>query len=286
MTAKLAFIGGSGLYDMPGLSDVEELDLTTSFGSPSDRVVTGSLSGRPVAFLPRHGRGHRLSPSEIPARANIYALKSIGVERLVSISAVGSLREDVRTLDMVVPDQIIDRTRNRAGTFFGNGVVAHVGLADPYCPELSRVLGDAAESQKPSVHRGGTYIVIEGPQFSTRAESELYRSWGASVIGMTATPEAKLAREAELCYSTLALVTDYDVWHSTEAEVSVDMIVRNLLENVAVSREVIAAVAAKAPEKRSCSCGGALKDAIITAPEMIDQESRSRLAAIIGKYIT
>ena len=283
--ATIAFIGGSGLYGMEGLDGAQSVEIDTPFGSPSDLIVVGSLAGTRVAFLPRHGRGHRLSPTEIPVRANIYALKSLGVDRVVSISAVGSLREEVRPLDFVVPHQIIDRTRHRSATFFEDGVVAHVGMADPYCLDLKRTLVDAGKFHGASVHEGGTYIVIEGPQFSTRAESELYRSWGASIIGMTAMPEAKLAREAEMCYATLASVTDYDVWHQSEAEVSVELVVANLMKNVALSQDIIRSVAPKLDSERTCSCGDALRDAIITAHNQIDDEARERLGPIIGRYV-
>ena len=285
--ARIGFIGGSGLYQMEGLTDVEEVDVETPFGAPSDTIVLGNLEGARVAFLPRHGRGHRIAPTEIPARANIYALKSLGVERIVSISAVGSLKEAVRPLDMVVPDQIIDRTRSRVNTFFGDGIVAHIGFADPFCSVLSRVLARAAGQQSRATHLGGTYVVIEGPQFSTRAESELYRSWGASVIGMTALPEAKLAREAEMCYATLALATDYDVWHESEEEVSVEIIVANLLKNVTASQVVLRSLVTDPAlsEERRCPCPTALKDATITSPEHIGDEARSRLSAIIGRYL-
>lgn len=279
---KIAFIGGSGLYEMDGLTDTEEADIQTPFGAPSDHIVLGTLNGTRVAFLPRHGRGHRISPTEIPVRANIYALKTLGVERLVSISAVGSLKEDVHPLDLVVPDQIIDRTKSRVSTFFEGGIVAHVGFANPFCPQLSTLLGNAARQQGATVHSGGTMIVMEGPQFSTRAESELYRSWGASVIGMTASPEAKLAREAEMCYATLALVTDYDTWHQSEESVSVELVIANLLKNVAVSQQTINALAPTIPAERLCTCGSALKDAIITSPDAIPESARRRLRAIIG----
>ena len=283
--AKIGFIGGSGLYEMTGLSDLEEIEATTPFGAPSDTITVGSLEGNRVAFLPRHGRGHRFSPTEIPARANIYALRALGVERIVSISAVGSLREDIRPLDMVVPDQIIDRTRARASSFFGDGIVAHVGFADPYCPELSGALSDAARLQQVTTHAGGTYVVMEGPQFSTRAESELYRSWGASVIGMTALPEAKLAREAEICYSTLALVTDYDCWRPSEEEVSVELVVANSIKNVAASQRVLKALVSAVPPRRGCACGSALQGAVITSPDLISDDIRTRLSPIIGKYL-
>jgi 5'-methylthioadenosine phosphorylase len=281
---RIAFIGGSGLYEMDGLSDVRHVNVDTPFGPPSDSIAIGSLDGVTAAFLPRHGRGHRLSPTEIPARANIYALKALGVERIVTVSAVGSLREHIRPLDMLIPDQIIDRTRNRTNTFFENGIVAHIAFSDPFCPEISSVLADAARKQA-TTHVGGTCVVIEGPQFSTRAESELYRSFGADIIGMTALPEAKLAREAEMCYATLALVTDFDTWHQTEDDVSADLVIANLRRNVTSSRLVMREVASELPTERSCACGHALESAIVTDPEYIGNEARERLAAIIGNRV-
>jgi 5'-methylthioadenosine phosphorylase len=283
--AEIAFIGGSGLYDIDGLTDTRQLTIDTPFGSPSDAITLGSLEGRRVAFLPRHGKGHRYMPTEIPVRANIYALKTLGVERIISISAVGSLREDIAPLDMVVPDQLIDRTRNRVNTFFGDGIVAHVGFADPFCSELRHALADTAPDTDAVVHNGGTYVVMEGPQFSTRAESELYRSWGANIIGMTALPEAKLAREAEMCYATLALVTDYDVWHQAEADVSVELVIANLLKNVENTRAMLPDVMTRIPHVRKCACQSALGSAIITSRDQITDQAKSRLSTIIGKYV-
>ncbi|MCY4528911.1 MAG: S-methyl-5'-thioadenosine phosphorylase [Chloroflexi bacterium] len=283
--AEIAFIGGSGLYDIDGLTDARQVSLDTPFGQPSDALTIGTFQGRRVAFLARHGKGHRHLPSEIPFRANIYALKLLGVERIISISAVGSLQENVAPLDIVVPDQIIDRTRGRVRTFFGDGVAAHVGFADPFCPELKRDLVGTVRNMPVTVHDGGTYVVMEGPQFSTRAESMLYRSWGASIIGMTALPEAKLAREAEICYATLALVTDYDVWHQTEAEVSVDLVVANLLKNVETTQALLPNISARIPESRTCNCQSALERAIITSRELIPDEAKLRLSAIIGRYL-
>ena len=283
--AKIAFIGGSGLYDIDGLRDAEQLSIDTPFGSPSDDVTVGTLEGRRVAFLARHGRGHRHLPTEIPFRANIYALKTLGVERIISISAVGSLRERIAPLDMVVPDQLIDRTRSRVNTFFGDGVAAHVGFADPFCPELRSDLIEVSCGRQAVVHDGGTYVVMEGPQFSTRAESMLYRSWGASIIGMTALPEAKLAREAEICYATLALVTDYDVWHQSEAEVSVDLVVANLMKNVETTQELLPDLTARICKSRECNCQSALESAIITSRDRISDGVKSRLSEIIGKYL-
>ena len=283
--AEIAFIGGSGLYDIDGLTDAGQVSIDTPFGPPSDALTVGTLEGRRVAFLARHGKGHRHLPTEIPYRANIYALKLLGVERIISISAVGSLQEGIAPLDMVVPDQIIDRTRGRVSTFFGDGVAAHVGFADPFCPELRGDLVETARNGLITVHDGGTYVVMEGPQFSTRAESSLYRSWGASIIGMTALPEAKLAREAEICYATLALVTDYDVWHQSEAEVSVDLVVANLMQNVETTQSILPDLAARTPASRGCVCQSVLERAIITSRDLIPDEAKLRLSAIIGPYL-
>ncbi|MCE2456689.1 MAG: S-methyl-5'-thioadenosine phosphorylase [Dehalococcoidia bacterium] len=280
----LGFIGGSGLYDMEGLSSRREIEIETPFGEPSDSIITGELDGVEVAFLPRHGRGHRISPSELPVMANIYAMKQIGVQRLVSISAVGSLKEELKPLDLVVPDQIIDRTRERPSTFFGDGLVAHVGFADPFCPALRQQAVEAAVGNT-DVHDGGTYIVIEGPQFSTRAESEMHRSWGASVIGMTALPEAKLAREAEMCYATLAFVTDYDVWHEAEEDVSVELVVQNLMQNVQTAQTIVRRMASTVSETTSCGCDRALENAIITSRDLIPPTTRMKLGLLVDKYL-
>jgi 5'-methylthioadenosine phosphorylase len=282
---KIAFIGGSGLYDIDGMENRQELTVETPFGDPSDAIVVGEINGVEAAFLPRHGRGHRFSPSEIPVKANIYALKSLGVERVVSVSAVGSLKEHIKPLDLVVPDQIIDRTRRRSDTFFGDGIVAHVGFADPFCNELRRIAFESASLEDVDCHDGGTYLVIEGPQFSTRAESAVYRSWGANVIGMTALPEAKLAREAELCYTTLAFVTDYDVWHDTEEEVTVEMVIQNLTHNVATAQGIIRRMLAEIPDNRTCGCESALKNAVITSRELITKDAQNRLGILVNKYL-
>lgn len=282
---KIAFIGGSGLYDIDGMENRQELTVETPFGDPSDAVVVGEINGVEAAFLPRHGRGHRFSPSEIPVKANIYALKSLGVERVVSVSAVGSLKEHIKPLDLVVPDQIIDRTRRRSDTFFGDGIVAHVGFADPFCNELRRIAFESASLEYVDCHDGGTYLVIEGPQFSTRAESAVYRSWGANVIGMTALPEAKLAREAELCYTTLAFVTDYDVWHDTEEEVTVEMVIQNLTHNVATAQGIIRRMLAEIPDNRTCGCESALKNAVITSRESITKDAQNILGILVNKYL-
>ena len=283
---RLGFIGGSGLYEIESLSDRREIEVSTPFGCPSDAIVQGSLGGVQVAFLPRHGKGHRISPTEIPVRANIFALKSLGVEMVVSVSAVGSLKEEIRPLDLVIPDQLIDRTRLRQSTFFGDGLVAHVGFADPFCPVLRETALEAVPEGL-NVHDGGTYVVMEGPQFSTKAESALYRSWGASVIGMTALPEAKLAREAEMCYLTLAFATDYDVWHESEEEVSVELVVQNLMRNVESARKMITTLTGLLSEssERSCGCGSALEAAIITDRRRIPDETRKRLGLLVDKYL-
>lgn len=280
----LGFIGGSGLYDMEGLIDRREIEVDTPFGEPSDSIIIGELDGATVAFLPRHGRGHRISPTELPVRANIYAMKRIGVQRVISISAVGSLKEELKPLDLVVPDQIIDRTRERPSTFFGDGLVAHVGFADPFCPALRQQAVEAAEVET-DVHDGGIYVVMEGPQFSTRAESEMHRSWGASVIGMTALPEAKLAREAEMCYVTLAFVTDYDVWHEAEEDVSVELVVQNLMQNVQTAQTIVRRMASSDSVATSCGCDRALENAIITSRDLIPPETRKRLGLLVDKYL-
>ena len=281
----MAFIGGSGLYDIEGLADRRDVDVPTPFGAPSDTIALGTLGNTPVAFLPRHGRGHRLSPTEIPARANIYALKALGVERIVSLSAVGSLQEEIRPLDVLIPYQLIDRTKTRPSTFFGEGIVAHVGFADPFCPQMVSLVASAATDSGATTHMGGTYVVMEGPQFSTRAESALYRTWGASVIGMTALPEAKLAREAEICYATIALVTDYDCWPDGEESVSVELVVANLGRNTETSRSIILELVGRIPPKRTCPCGSALENAIITRPDQIPPEAAARLSIIVNRYL-
>lgn len=283
--AKIAVIGGSGLYEMEELTEVKEIRLKTPFGEPSDAIGVGSLEGMGVAFLPRHGRGHPLSPTEVPSRANIYALKSLGVEWIISVTAVGSLKEEIHPLDIVIPDQLIDRTKSRVNTFFSEGIVAHVGFADPFCPVLSEILHQAAQDAGATVHKGGIYLAMEGPLFSTKAESNLYRSWGASVIGMTALPEAKLAREAEICYATIACVTDYDCWHETEESVTIEMALANLAKNVDTAKRMIRMTVARIPQRRECPCAQALKDAIITSPVKIPRQVKSDLRLLIGKYI-
>lgn len=288
--ARLGIIGGSGLYSMEGLTDVREVTVSTPFGPPSDALTLGTLDGVPLAFVPRHGRGHRLNPSEVPSRANIYALKSLGVEWVISVSAVGSLREDLAPLDLVIPDQIFDRTKSRANSFFEGGVVVHAAFADPFCPHLSGLLIEAASALGDvRTHRAGTYVCIEGPLFSTRAESRVYRQMGFDVIGMTALPEAKLAREAELCYATIACVTDYDVWHESEEAVSVEMVVANLARNVANAARIIRSIAPRLPADRStvsCACQDALANAIMTDRGMISAPLRERYELLLGKYLT
>ena len=281
----LGVIGGSGLYELPGLEAVERVRVTTPFGDPSDELVVGRLGGTRLAFLPRHGRGHRLLPTELNFRANIFAMKTLGVEWIVAVSAVGSLREEIAPGHVVVPDQFIDRTRQRASTFFGRGVVAHVAFADPVCPVLSRVVAAGARAERATVHEGGVYVCMEGPQFSTRAESHLYRSWGAHVIGMTNLQEAKLAREAEICLATLALATDYDCWNTAHGDVVIEDILRVLAANVDLARRTVARVAGALPERTGCPCPTALANAIITERSAIPPEVRRDLAPIAGRYL-
>jgi 5'-methylthioadenosine phosphorylase len=280
----VGIIGGSGLYELPGLSDVRWRRVRTPFGQPSDEYCCGRLDERPVIFLARHGRGHRLMPSELNFRANIWGLKSLGAEWVISVSAVGSMKEEIRPLDLVIPDQFFDATRRRVSSFFGEGIVAHVGMAEPVCPQLATTLEKAARQTGAPVHRGGTYICIEGPQFSTQAESRIYRSWGVDVIGMTNMPEAKLAREAELCYATLALATDYDVWHETHATVSVEAVIQNLLKNVATAKEVLRRAIPAIASVRACACPSLLENAVITSPGAFPPSTRRRLDLLIGKY--
>jgi 5'-methylthioadenosine phosphorylase len=281
----LGVIGGSGLYELPGLSDVEPVRVTTPFGEPSDVLMRGRLGDVRVVFLPRHGRGHRVLPSELNFRAHVFAMKVLGVEWLLSIGAVGSLREALAPGHVVVPDQFIDRTAGRAGTFFGRGIVVHVSLADPVCPALSAAVATAAATAGGTVHRGGTYICMEGPQFSTRAESHLYRQWGADVIGMTNWQEAKLAREAELCFASLALVTDYDCWKSDAEHVVIGEVLRILAQNADLARRTVVGVAAHLPARDACPCATALEHAIITERERIPASLRQELAPLIGKYV-
>ena len=282
---RIGVIGGSGLYDMADLTDREEVVVSTPFGEPSAPFVIGSLADRRVAFLARHGIGHRILPSDLNFRANVYAFKTLGVERIVSASAVGSLREEYAPLDIVVPDQFLDRTRGRISTFFGDGIVAHIPFAHPVCAALAGIAGDAAGAAGARTHRGGTYVCMEGPQFSTLAESRLYRSWDMDIIGMTNLQEAKLAREAEICYATLALVTDYDCWHPDHDHVTVEMIVQNLLHNAETAQKVVKALVERLPAERTCGCATALESAIITRPDAVPPETRRKLAPIVGKYL-
>jgi 5'-methylthioadenosine phosphorylase len=293
----IGIIGGSGLYDIAELTDREEQRVVTPFGEPSAPYVTGTLRGKRVAFLARHGVGHRLMPTELNFRANIFGFKALGVEYILSASAVGSLKEQYRPLDMLVPDQFVDRTRGRVSTFFGRGLVAHVGFAHPFCAPLSDIVYRAAQaaglgtatagaSASPVVHKGGTYVCMEGPQFSTLAESQLYRRWGMDVIGMTNLQEAKLAREAEICYTTIALITDYDCWHPSHDRVTVEMIVANLTQNATNAQQVIAEAVARLPFERSCECASALKYAMITRPVAFPAEVKRELAPIVGKYLS
>ncbi len=282
---KLGVIGGSGVYDMETLTDIEQVKPQTPFGEPSDAIVVGMLSGQRVAFLPRHGHGHRISPTELNSRANIFALKSLGVERIISISACGSLREDYAPRHIVIPDQLFDRTRERPLSFFGGGLVVHISFAEPFCPDLSQLLYKAATAAGATVHKGGAFVTIEGPRFSTKAESNVFRQWGMDLIGMTAVPEAQLAREAEICYATMAHVTDYDVWHETEETVTVEAVVKNLLANAEVAKQAIQNLVPMLPEKRTCDCQHALREAIITNRDAIPEQVKKDLGLLIGKYL-
>jgi 5'-methylthioadenosine phosphorylase len=278
-------IGGSGLYHMQGLSNVQTIDVDTPFGKPSAPLVTGVLDGKKVAFLARHGIGHHISPSEVNYRANIYAMKQIGVSRLISISACGSLREDYAPGHIVIPDQIFDFTRLRSRSFFGDGLVAHVGVADPFCADLSAQVYQAVAESGGQVHHGGTFITIEGPRFSTKAESNLFRAWGMAIIGMTASPEVFLAREAEMCYAVMAHVTDYDVWHVTESPVTVEMVIRTLINNTILAQTAVQHLAGQVTPQGDCACGRALADAIITQHDQISPEAHARLDLLVGKYL-
>jgi len=284
LKAEIGIIGGSGLYSMPGFEAREEAHIETPFGAPSDNYVLGRLAGRTVAFLARHGRGHRLSPSELNFRANIYGMKALGVERILSLSAVGSLKEEHRPLDFVIPDQFFDRTRGRISTFFGEGLVAHISFADPVCPELAAVAADACRAAEVKCTQGGTYLCMEGPAFSTKAESNVYRGWGMDVIGMTNLTEAKLAREAEICYVTIAMVTDYDCWHPQHDAVTVNEIIGNLLKNAENACKVVAHAVAQMPAARACKCGSALSHAIITDRTLVPETTRRKLGILIAKY--
>jgi 5'-methylthioadenosine phosphorylase len=278
-------IGGSGLYEMEGLEHIETLSLTTPFGEPSDSFVVGRLEGVKVVFLPRHGKGHRISPSSLNFRANIYGMKMLGVQSIIAVSAVGSMKESIHPGHMIIPDQFIDRTTGRISTFFNDGIVGHVSFADPVCPMLSQILFESGKKVGATVHKGGTYICIEGPQFSTRAESKLYRSWGVDIIGMTNLPEAKLAREAEICYATIAFATDYDCWHETAGDVSIGDVLRILAESTKIAKSAIRLAVKQIPEKRECLCSDALKYAVITGKKSIPEKTKKDLELIIGKYL-
>lgn len=285
MNPTIGIIGGSGLYHMPGFEAHQERFVDTPWGPPSDAYIVGKLEGREVAFLARHGRGHRISPSELNFRANIYGMKALGVERILSLSAVGSLKEEHRPLDFVIPDQFVDRTRGRASTFFGDGLVAHISFADPICPQFSQVVAAACRNAGVSAKQGGVYLCMEGPAFSTKAESKLYRSWGMDVIGMTNLQEAKLAREAEICYVTVAMVTDYDCWHPDHDAVTVADIIANLTRNAENAAKVVHAAVAALPAKRECKCGSALSHALITDRKAIPPDTRKKLELLVGKYL-
>ena len=283
--AQIGIIGGSGLYDMADVTEREEVNVTTPFGEPSAPYLLGTLRGKRVAFLARHGGGHRVSPSELNFRANIFGMKLLGVEYILSASAVGSLKEEYRPADIVIPDQFFDRTKGRPSSFFGRGLVGHVGFAHPFCRILSGVAHESGKRAGATVHKGGTYVCMEGPQFSTLAESQLYRAWGMDIIGMTNLQEAKLAREAEICYTTIALVTDYDCWHPDHDSVTVDMVMSTLAKNASTAQQIIAGAVERLPYERTCECASALKYALVTRPEMVPQQVKKDLAPIIGKYI-
>jgi 5'-methylthioadenosine phosphorylase len=283
--AKIGVIGGSGLYDIEGMTDIEEVNIDTPFGKPSDSIITGRLGDVGIAFLPRHARGHRISPSELPSRANIHALKSLGVEHIIAVCSAGSFKKEIEPGHLLIPDQLIDRTRNRINSFFGEGIVAHIPFADPFCPEISRILYDSAIEVGATVHPKGTLVVMEGPAFSTRAESRLYRSWGADLIGMTALPEAKLAREAEICYAIIGCVTDYDSWWERAEPITVDVILSTQHQNIEITKNVIKLAVSRIPERPVCQCASALETAFVTAPEKIPPEQKKKLKLIISKYI-
>jgi 5'-methylthioadenosine phosphorylase len=283
--AKIGVIGGTGLYGIEGLTSIQEVNIDTPFGKPSDAIITGKLGGVGIAFLPRHGRGHHISPTEVPYRANIYALKSLGVEHIISVNAVGSFKKELKPGDLVIPDQLIDRTYKRVSTFFGDGIVAHIPFAEPFCPDLSRIIFQAAKETGATAHFKGTYVAMEGPAFSTRAESRLYRSWGTDIIGMTMLPEAKLAREAEICYASIACISDYDSWQEKAEPVRVDIIMDIMHRSIDTAKKIIKLIVARIPEKRDCECASALKTAIITSANLIPAETRRRLSLLIGNYI-
>jgi 5'-methylthioadenosine phosphorylase len=283
--ARIGVIGGTGLYQIEGMTDIKDIHLDTPFGDTSDNIIVGKLNGVGIAFLPRHGRGHHIIPTEIPSRANIYALKSLGVEHIIGINSCGSFKDEIKPGELLIPDQVIDRTRGRISTFFGHGVVAHVSMADPFCPNLNLSLYECAKEAGAPVHNGGTYISMEGPAFSTRAESRLYKSWGADIIGMTIFPEAKLAREAEICYSSICCITDYDSWKEREVGVTADVIIGYMKKNIDMAKKIVKLAVAKLPDKRTCECSSALKTAIITAPTVMTLEQKRKYDLLIGKYI-
>jgi 5'-methylthioadenosine phosphorylase len=285
LQAKIGIIGGSGLYQINGMTDIKNIKLETPFGNPSDNIILGKLNGIGVAFLPRHGRGHRILPGEIPSVANIYALKSLGVEQIIAVNSCGSFKDEIKPGELLIPDQVIDRTLGRVSTFFGDGVVAHVSMADPFCPDVNRVLFDCAREAGASIHNGGTYISMEGPAFSTRAESKLYKSWNADVIGMTIFPEAKLAREAEICYSSICCITDYDSWKEKESGVTAEIIIGYMKNNIEMAKNILMTAISKLPAKRTCECSSALKSSIVTAPTSMTLEQRKKFDLLIGKYI-
>jgi 5'-methylthioadenosine phosphorylase len=283
--AKIGVIGGTGLYDIEGMEDIEEVSINTPFGYPSDNLIVGKLEGTGIAFLSRHGRGHKYSPSELPNKANIYAMKSLGVEHIIASCSAGSFKKEIEPGHLLIPDQVIDRTRTRESSFFGSGIVGHIPFADPFCPDLSRIIYEAAKETGQTVHEGGTFVVMEGPAFSTRAESRLYRSWDADLIGMTALPEAKLAREAEICYAVIGCVTDYDSWWKSAEAITVDVILEIMHHNVDTAKEIIRKSVSRIPDKRECACASALQTAFVTSPEVMPQEQKEKLRLIFGKYL-
>ena len=283
--AKIGVIGGTGLYDIEGMTDIEEVNVDTPLGKPSDTITIGRLEGVGIAFLPRHGKGHRILPTVVPSRANILALKSLGVEHIIAVNSAGSFKEEIKPGDLLIPDQVIDRTRNRINTFFDEGLVVHIPFAEPFCPVMSQILYEAAGKTGVTVHQGGTFIAMEGPAFSTRAESRLYRSWGADLIGMTILPEAKLAREAEICYASIGCVTDYDSWMEQSEPITIDVIIACLHQNIDNARAIIKLAVKKIPENRDCDCATVLKTSIVTAPELIPEAQKKKLDLLIGKYI-
>ena len=283
--AKIGVIGGTGLYNIEGMTDIEEVSIDTPFGKPSDSFIIGKLEGTGIAFLSRHGRGHKIMPTELPNKANIYAMKSLGVEHIIASCSAGSFKKEIEPGHLLIPDQVIDRTRLRDSTFFGNGIVGHIPFADPFCPVLSDILYESAVETGTTVHKGGTFVVMEGPAFSTRAESRLYRSWGADLIGMTTLPEAKLAREAEICYAVIGCVTDYDSWWKSAEAITVDVILNIMHHNVDTAKEIIKKSVGRIPENRDCSCPAALQTAIVTSPEAMPEEQKKKLEVILEKYL-